>query len=109
VHAGDTGCLVRGLWPLTGDEWTYSLGQWQAQWQSDWEISSEAIVAESVLSWDPQVGAALSTMQLSDLALRPMANADVLNPAQGSAGDNSDRGFRPSLSRLPPELSSPEH
>ncbi|MCA9052290.1 MAG: protein kinase [Planctomycetaceae bacterium] len=102
----DQGCLVRGLWPQAGgdEEWTYTLGQWQSQWQTEWELSSDAVSDRSVLTWEPDATAAHSTVQVSDFALRPMASREPENPALGTASDSSDRGFRPSLSSLPPEL-----
>jgi hypothetical protein len=104
VTEGGDACVVRGLYPR-GEEWTYSLGQWQAQWQPDWEIATEAITSQSVLVWQPSDEVSLSELQRNDFALKQMSINEPANPAQGTASDNSDRGFRPSLSQLPPAIS----
>ncbi len=103
----EEGCVVRGLFPQGSDDWTHSLSQWQAQWQPEWEITSEAITQRQVLTWEAGSGGALSDMQRSDFALKPMSIDEPANPAVGTASDNSDRGFRPSHSRLPPSLPIP--
>jgi hypothetical protein len=101
VTSGDQHCSVRGAWPLTGDEWNYTFGQWQAQYQLDWELASEAVSTDPILSWNADSAADMSSLQTSDFALRPMSAADVPNPAVASASDSSNRGFRPAYSPLP--------
>ncbi|MFV0442500.1 MAG: serine/threonine protein kinase [Planctomycetaceae bacterium] len=107
VGDGEQGCVAHGLWPLSGDDWTYSLGQWQAQWQPDWEFATDTVTAEPVLTWEGGSETPLNRLQMSDLALRPMATADSANPASGTASDGTDRGIRPSLSSLPGTLPDP--
>lgn len=99
-------CLARGLYPQGGDDWPYSFAQWQAQWQPEWELESEAITDRQVLTWSPASAVSYGSIQLSDFALRPMSIDEPANPALGTASDSSDRGFRPSLSNLPPSLTT---
>ena len=101
-------CLARGFWPQTGgDDWTYSLGQWQSQWVPDWDLASEAIVDRSVVRWQAGEQARRSTMQIADFALRAEVTGDLSNPALGTASDSSDRGFRPSSTSLPEVVPGP--
>jgi hypothetical protein len=107
VTSSEDACVVRGLYPRGGDEWTYSLGQWQAQWQEDWEIGSESITSTAVLAGGLDAPAPYSELQIGDFALKRMSASDPPNPATGTASDSSDRGFRPALSSLPLSLSPP--
>lgn len=100
----ETACLVRGLWPQSTDEWTYSLSQWP-DWIPEWSVAGDVVSRSGVLTGETHFREAPEQATLSDLALRPMEGAaDQRNPALGLASDGSDAGFRPSLSSLPPGL-----
>jgi serine/threonine-protein kinase len=95
----EAACVVRGWYPLGGDEVIYSLADW-AGWQSNWDPSQDNYVEQSVLTMREKAGFDFAELESSDFALRPEAADEARNPAMGSANDNTDRGFPLSTSDL---------
>ncbi|MEZ6066588.1 MAG: protein kinase [Planctomycetaceae bacterium] len=100
---GDEACVVRGLWPLSTDVWSYpSLTQWQANTQgaSGWDVSRNTSVDLPITQWELTSPPRYVDLGPDDLTLLTELSLGVANPAKGHAGDHSDIGFDPSAAAV---------
>jgi serine/threonine protein kinase len=105
AYRGDKACVVRGLWPQAGDAWTFeTFADWQdsALLDSEWDFSRESVASEAVLRWEQAGAQDFAAITIEDFALAESSGLGG-NPARGTAGDSSDRGFRPQISELLPK------